>query len=188
MGADSGPASAGEDLELLVAELARKGWGAGRLQALRARWEAVCGRGGRSLPESASEPEVTYRVDPDDAPPPAEINCAERLHLCKAVCCRLNFALTPSEVRSGKIRWDPDHPYFISHEPDGYCSHYETGTGHCSIYADRPKLCRRYDCSRDGRVWKDFENMVPNEEWIQENLSNPNRVVLRTPLPLMEVR
>ena len=49
------------------------------------------------------------------------INCAERIHLCKAVCCQLNFALNTEEIESGKVKWDMGRPYFIRQEKDCYC-------------------------------------------------------------------
>jgi Fe-S-cluster containining protein len=206
--AKRGPASAGEDLDRLASELGRKGWDARRLESLRAGWEAVChdpmhrGRGGRSLPENMPDTQddtedgerqdptvpwsgARYRLDPPTAPAPVNINCSERVHLCKAACCKLNFALTPGEVRSGKIKWDRSLPYLIAHNSKGYCAHIDGNLG-CTIYEDRPALCRRYDCRADGRIWKDFENMIPNAEWIEENTSSPNRVILRDHLPLME--
>ena len=210
MGSEArGPASAGQDLDRLVSELGKKGWDVTRLASLRAGWEAVChdpmyrGRGGSSLPENTpddadevetedrSEPApgswsgVRYRLDPPDAPAPVSINCSERVHLCKAACCKLNFALTPGEVRSGKIKWDRSLPYLIAHNSKGYCAHVDDKLG-CTIYEDRPALCRRYDCRSDSRIWKDFDNMVPNTEWIEENTSSPNRVILRNALPSME--
>jgi Fe-S-cluster containining protein len=208
-----GPAKAGEDLDNLATELARKGWDPRRVESLRARWEAVChdpmqrGRGGRSLPENALEPVVEpdpgsnghpsedetegrwtgvrYRVDPFHPAPPAEINCSERLHLCKAACCKLNFALTPREVRGGKVEWDPELPYLIAHKANGYCSHCQADL-RCNIYEDRPALCRRYDCRGDDRIWIDFEGMIPNSRWIEENTSSPGHEVPRTSLPGME--
>jgi hypothetical protein len=155
-----GPASAGQDLDRLVSELGKKGWDTSRLASLRAGWEAVChdpthrGRGGSSLPENApdgadevgaegdTEPApgswsgVRYRLDPPGGPAPVAINCSERVHLCKAACCKLNFALTPGEVRSGKIKWDRSLPYLIAHNSKGYCAHVDDKLG-CTIYEDR---------------------------------------------------
>src|SRR5690554_4681188 len=51
------------------------------------------------------------------------VNCEERMHICQAVCCKLNFALSVEEIESGKIRWDLGQPYFIRHNKNGYCCH-----------------------------------------------------------------
>ena len=48
-------------------------------------------------------------------------------------------------------------------------------------------MCRRYSCAGDTRIWKDFEAMELNEEWIREHLADRNRILLRTNLPIMEV-
>ncbi|HEU0086914.1 MAG TPA: YkgJ family cysteine cluster protein [Pseudonocardiaceae bacterium] len=132
-------------------------------------------------------PGVAFRVDPTDPPPAVEVNCAERMPICHAVCCKLGFALTPPEVEAGKVKWDLGFPYMIRHETNGYCSHNDTTTGRCSIYADRPSLCRRYSCAGDTRIWKDFEAMELNEEWIRKHLADRSRILLRTDLPGMEV-
>ena len=47
-------------------------------------------------------------------------------------------------------------------------------------------MCRRYSCAGDTRIWKDFEAMELNEEWIREHLADRNRILLRTNLPIME--
>ncbi|HEX3045106.1 MAG TPA: hypothetical protein VHY08_10145 [Bacillota bacterium] len=46
---------------------------------------------------------VTLRVDgPKDLTQTALVNCAERMEICKAVCCRLRFALSVEEIESGR--------------------------------------------------------------------------------------
>jgi Fe-S-cluster containining protein len=148
-----------------------------------AEWGAVEEWGGAEKWEGAR-----YRIDPPNPAPEAVLNCAERVHLCKAVCCKLNFALTPGEVRSGKVQWDRKLPYLIAHKENGYCAHLDEGKG-CDIFEDRPALCRRFDCRTDGRVWKDFEGMVPNTEWIDGIVASAQRVVVkpRAPLPVVRV-
>lgn len=201
------------DLSRMMADLRKKGWGSGRLKKIEERWDRTLGWGGwvageqerrdaefaaaGSLPENGWAPveqggaeqwETRYRIDPPDPAPEAIINCAERVHLCKAVCCKLNFALTPGEVRSGKVKWDRKLPYLIAHGEDGYCAHLEHGKG-CNVFEDRPALCRRFDCRTDGRVWKDFDAMIPNSEWISGIVGNSQRVVARpkAALPLVQV-
>lgn len=98
------------------------------------------------------------------------INCAEQLPVCKAVCCRLNFALTVSEIESDKVKWDLGQPYFIRQNEQGYCTHLKTKDQCCSVYEDRPNICRKYSCSNDKRIWNDFEKMELNHTWINENL------------------
>lgn len=116
-------------------------------------------------------PGVALRIEnPDKIPPPPRVNCEERLHICKAVCCKLSFALSPPEVESGKIKWELGRPYFIRQEKSGYCSHINPENKCCSIYKERPGVCTNYSCENDKRIWKDFDNMELNEEWINENV------------------
>jgi len=59
-------------------------------------------------------PDIALRVDEvgkkEDSFVP--VNCDERRHICKAVCCGLDFALCVEEVESGKIKWDFGRPYY----------------------------------------------------------------------------
>ena len=114
---------------------------------------------------------VAIRVDPDgSAQPEAVVDCEARLPVCKAVCCRLRFALTVEEVETGPVRWDLGKPYYNRQDADGYC-HCMDGERHgCTVYADRPSVCRSYSCAGDARIWKDFERMELNQEWIDANL------------------
>jgi hypothetical protein len=36
-------------------------------------------------------------------------------------------------------------------------------------------VCRGYSCANDPRIWKDFERMELNAEWITANLSEQER-------------
>jgi len=116
-------------------------------------------------------PGILVRVDQETpaARPPVEVDCSARMHICKAVCCRLDFALSIPEVESGRIKWDLGRPYFIRRNPDGRCAHNDACNA-CRIYADRPAVCRNYSCAHDARIWKDFERMELNTEWIEEHL------------------
>lgn len=86
------------------------------------------------------------------------IDCASRLPLCKARCCTLPFALSQQDVDEGIVRWDPEQPYMIARR-DRTCTHLEGGR--CSVYEQRPHVCRVYDCSQDERIWIDFEKRIP---------------------------
>lgn len=119
-------------------------------------------------------PGTLIRVDAiEDTPAEATVDCASRLHICQAVCCRLNFALSVEEIEDGHARWDLGLPYHIRKQPNGCCVH-QNGKG-CSIYDHRPGVCRRYSCARDRRIWTDFEGMRLNHEWIAANLGEASR-------------
>lgn len=116
-------------------------------------------------------PEIALRVDQENVQIEL-VNCEERLHICKAVCCKMDFALSTQEVESGKIKWDLGRPYFIRREKEGYCTHIAHQQKCCTIYNDRPLSCRSYSCANDPRIWKDFEKMELNEEGIKKNLAD----------------
>ncbi len=92
----------------------------------------------------------------------AEVDCANRLHRCKAACCRLPFALSKQDIREGIVRWDLGQPYLIAQGDEGYCSHLDREGCGCTVYQHRPVPCRAFDCREDKRIWLDFEAGVVN--------------------------
>jgi Fe-S-cluster containining protein len=115
--------------------------------------------------------EVAVRVDnvvPENSP----VNCDERMHLCHAICCRLRWPLSAQEVENGPLKWDLARPYFNRTAADGYCQQSDPETRHCGVYDQRPAPCQQYTCKDDKRIWKDFEGMVINQEWIDETMGN----------------
>ncbi|HEY5926915.1 MAG TPA: hypothetical protein VIV11_34750 [Kofleriaceae bacterium] len=91
-----------------------------------------------------------------------DIPCAELLHLCKARCCKMSFPLSTVDLDEGIIRWDYGQPYMIRQRAsDGYCVHNTPDTLGCTVHAQRPLVCRRYDCREDTRVWIDYEQRIP---------------------------
>lgn len=113
---------------------------------------------------------VALRIDPPGEQNVTTVNCAERMPICKAICCRLSFPLTADEVQQGQLKWDLGQPYFMRHDERGACVHQDRSSGSCGVYTDRPGVCRRYSCANDKRIWKDFDGMVLNQEWLDENL------------------
>jgi Fe-S-cluster containining protein len=87
-----------------------------------------------------------------------QIDCASRLHLCKARCCMLSFALSVQDLDERVVRWNYGLPYRIARRPDGYCVHNDGG---CTVYEHRPAVCRTYDCRQDRRIWIDFDKGIP---------------------------
>jgi hypothetical protein len=92
----------------------------------------------------------------------AEIDCASRLPLCKAACCRLPFALSKEDVQEGIVKWDLGQPYLNARDEGGYCRQMDRGTCRCTVYEHRPIPCRGYDCRKDERIWTDFKGRVIN--------------------------
>ena len=89
-----------------------------------------------------------------------QIDCENRIPLCRGACCRLSFALTVQDLEEGAVKWALGRPYMIRHDADGYCHHLERETKQCGIYDQRPIVCRSYDCRKDKRIWADFENRI----------------------------
>ncbi len=140
-------------------------------------------------------PAVVIREDNDGAPdtPDAPVDCAARLPICGAVCCQLRFPLSSDEIELGRVKWDLGHPYVIRHTDEGFCSHNDRSNGHCGVYDDRPRVCKRYSCADDARIWSDFDNMVLNEEFLRERLAGDDFVfqpggaeMAATPVALIE--
>jgi Fe-S-cluster containining protein len=100
--------------------------------------------------------------DKYQAPQEVQIDCASRLHLCKAACCKMVFPLSQQDVKENVVHWELGRPYVIAKGEDGYCRHLERTCRRCTVHAARPLPCRVYDCRNDGRVWLDFEGRVIN--------------------------
>lgn len=98
--------------------------------------------------------------DEEEGLPDADVDCMRRLPRCKAVCCTFQFALTKDEVRKGCVAHNPERPYFIARDDDGYCPHIDRQTLRCDVWTERPLRCRRYDCRDDAEIWPDPADRV----------------------------
>jgi Fe-S-cluster containining protein len=94
----------------------------------------------------------------------AQVDCENRVHLCKAACCRMNFPLSRQDVAERIVMWDLEAPYLIAQTEDGYCRHLDRGNCRCTVREHRPIPCRAYDCRNDPRIWSDFANYVINPD------------------------
>jgi len=92
------------------------------------------------------------------------VDCASRIPVCKAACCRLAVALTKQDIEEGRVRWDLGQPYMMVRNAQGYCSQLEPENHFCRVREYRPLACRAYDCRKDERIWADFENRVLNPD------------------------
>ena len=108
----------------------------------------------------------------------SKVDCEARLPVCRAACCKLDFALSVPELEASEIKWDLGRPYFIRHDSNGYCSHLDAASGRCGIYDKRPCVCRNYSCAEDKRIWNDFDKMELNQEWVDANLTGVTEPVL----------
>ena len=105
----------------------------------------------------------------------ADVDCESRLDVCKAVCCKLPFALSKQDVEEGIIRWEFGRPYLIAHEDDGYCVHLDRNTYKCTVREHRTVPCRGFDCRNNKRwhVWDDYEKKILNPE-LEERIDRDN--------------
>ena len=94
----------------------------------------------------------------------AHVDCENRVHLCKAACCRMIFPLSRQDIAERIIMWDLESPYLIAQTEDGYCRHLDRTGCRCKVREYRPIPCRAYDCSHDPRIWSDFANYVINPD------------------------
>jgi Fe-S-cluster containining protein len=96
----------------------------------------------------------------------ADVDCQSRLDICKAVFCKLPFALSRQDVDEGIIRWEFGRPYLIAHGDDGYCIHLDPDTYKCAVRQNRTVPCRGFDCRDNEKwnVWEDYEKKILNPE------------------------
>ncbi len=101
-----------------------------------------------------------------------ELDCARRLPICKAACCRIfDILLTPAEVESDRYNWNVRRPYALAKNRFG-CTYMRAGTCVCTRYRDsRPQACTGYSCAKDRRIWVDFDKQIINPQ-LQERLKN----------------
>lgn len=147
-------------IEALVELLVEAGLEPERLEAARARaTERVrrrfTERGMATVRQDFEVPKREFAEGP-------VIDCASRVELCGAACCRLAVGLSGEDVREGVLRWDPGNPYALERGDDGWCAHMERGACRCTVYEARPIPCRGFDCRQDQRIWLDFEGRIPN--------------------------
>ena len=86
-----------------------------------------------------------YGVE-DDAEPEAVVDCLSKIESCSAHCCKYVFALTIEEVKKNVFKYDPERPYYMARDEDGYCPYLDRKTFLCGIHNRRPLRCRKYGC------------------------------------------
>lgn len=79
----------------------------------------------RRMVQQQTETRTTVQLG--DGPPDkydeettVKIDCSQRLHLCRAACCRLRFALTEQDIHEGSVEWEITEPYLNRQREDGY--------------------------------------------------------------------
>jgi Fe-S-cluster containining protein len=94
----------------------------------------------------------------------AQVDCENRVHLCKAACCRMLFPLSRQDIAERIVMWDLEAPYLIAQTEDGWCRHLDRAACKCTVREHRPIPCRAYDCRNDPRIWSDFANYTINPD------------------------
>ncbi|MDQ7786023.1 MAG: YkgJ family cysteine cluster protein [Thermodesulfovibrionales bacterium] len=87
----------------------------------------------------------------DDSEPNAFVDCASKISSCRAGCCSYVFALTQEEVKKGFYPYNPDRPYYMARDADGFCPYLDRVTFFCRIHERRPLRCRKYTCEPNVR-------------------------------------
>jgi Fe-S-cluster containining protein len=95
-----------------------------------------------------------------------EIDCQARFAICKGACCSMEVPLSVQDLEEGAVRWDIARPYYLKKQDDGRCTHQDGATYFCDKYEQRPLPCRSYSCRSDARIWRNFEQRIPNEKGI----------------------
>lgn len=115
------------------------------------------------FPPHQSRMGVGVRVGPILPLKPAKIDCASRMHICRAVCCRtLTIYLNHEELESGSYEWNPREPYALMKNRYG-CIYQQKGGCGCTRHdGPRPNICPNYSCAEDRRIWADFEKRILN--------------------------
>lgn len=64
---------------------------------------------------------------------------------CEAVCCRLTVVLMPEDhVPTWLIERDESGMETLAKGEDGWCAAVDPNTFGCTIYEDRPTICRKF--------------------------------------------
>ena len=64
---------------------------------------------------------------------------------CDAVCCRLTVVLTPQDAIPAHLSAVTESGLRVmARDADGWCTALDRSRMRCSIYAQRPQVCRRF--------------------------------------------
>ena len=83
---------------------------------------------------------------------------------CEAICCRLTVVLLPGDegVPERFTTRDPRGMAIMAHGEDGWCAALDLDTMRCSIYEQRPGICRKFAmgsefCRSERDAWPGLE-------------------------------
>ncbi|MEO6799220.1 MAG: YkgJ family cysteine cluster protein [Rhodanobacter sp.] len=78
---------------------------------------------------------------------------------CEAVCCRLTVVLMPEDRVPGWLIDHDEHGLeILAKGEDGWCAAVDPHTFRCTIYENRPGICRKYamgspSCRDERKKW-----------------------------------
>ena len=92
------------------------------------------------------------------------IDCENRVHLCRAACCRLPFALSKQDIQEGTCAGISASRIMIAQEEDGYCTHLDRSCHRCTVTSIGRFRAAATTAGRTRRIWLDFENKTINPD------------------------
>lgn len=87
---------------------------------------------------------IHFDTQPDD-PYAESVDPAVQCNTCEAVCCRLTVVLMPEDrVPTWLIARDERGMETLAKGEDGWCAAVDPHTFGCTIYDQRPTICRKF--------------------------------------------
>lgn len=87
-----------------------------------------------------------------------DINCST----CDAACCRLQVLLIgDSEVPEYLVEWSEWGGQVLRRLEDGWCAGLDRTTLRCTIYAQRPQVCRDFEMGGDECIEERYGSLGP---------------------------
>lgn len=81
------------------------------------------------------------RLSDDDQRVDEAVSCSS----CDAVCCRLTVVVMPDDdVPRHLVQRNPSGPDTMARGEDGWCAAVHPIHMHCTIYEQRPSICRKF--------------------------------------------
>jgi hypothetical protein len=89
-----------------------------------------------------------------------DCDCMHALPVCQAQCCGLIGTIVfddELEKKAYPVEWEArGQEWVLERQSDGFCKCLDRDTRLCTIYADRPRTCQQFHCTRgaEQRGWK----------------------------------
>lgn len=95
---------------------------------------------------------------------PPDIDPSVQCSDCEAICCRLTVVLLPGDERVPQefTTVDAHGLHMMARGEDGWCVALDLNTMRCSIYEQRPGICRKFEmgsefCRAERDEWRGLE-------------------------------